>query len=437
VNRVHSPVENGFQSGDGGLQHSLGDLGVGLGLLVSEELNVIIGQCVEEIDLFGNVRQLFAPGLQQRGDPGGVDSGVLHRLTDVRLCNLCKGGRLHGPEIGGVEIGQLLDVENSGGLGDTGDVEHLHQLVQREDLLLGEFALGRPAQQRHIVQNGVRQEALSLQILVGGIAVALGHLVVLVPHDGRAVDVGGDLPAEGLVQQIVLGCGGQVLAAPDHVGDAHEVIVHHVGEVVGGQAVPLQQHLIVQSLVLHGDVTEGHIMEGGGALVGDPLTDHVGLTGSQIGGHFFLAQIPAGIVRPVKLAGVLLGFRLLAEAVVGCALFHQELGVGQIQVPALGLDIGAGGAAHVRAFIVIQMALLHGAVDHVRSTLHQTALIRILDPENEGAVGVAGDEPGVQRGAQVAHVHIAGGGGGEPGTDLPLGDAGFQIFKKCLIQSHE
>ena len=100
---------------------------------------------------------------------------------------------------------------------------------------------------------------------------ALGHLVVLVPHDGRAVDVGGDLPAEGLVQQIVLGRGGQVLAAPDHMGDAHEVIVHHVGEVVGGQAVPLQQHLIVQSLVLHGDVTEGHIMEGGGALVGDCL----------------------------------------------------------------------------------------------------------------------------------------------------------------------
>ena len=118
---------------------------------------------------------------------------------------------------------------------------------------------------------------------------ALGHLVVLVPHDGGAVDVGGDLPAEGLIQQIVLGRGGQVLAAPDHVGDAHEVIVHHVGEVVGGQAVPLQQHLIVQSLVLHGDITEGHIMEGGGALVGDPLTDHVGLTGSQIGGNFFLA----------------------------------------------------------------------------------------------------------------------------------------------------
>ena len=174
-------------------------------------------------------------------------------------------------------------------------------------------------------------------------------------------------------------------------------------------------------------------MEGGCALVGDPLTDHVGLTGSQIGGHFFLAQIPAGIVRPVKLAGVLLGFRLLAEAVVGCALFHQELGVGQIQVPALGLDIGAGGAAHVRAFIVIQMALLHGAVDHVRSTLHQTALIRILDPENESAVGVAGDEPGIERRSQVADMHIARGAGRKAGACFALRDARFHLFKKIHL----
>ena len=36
---------------------------------------------------------------------------------------------------------------------------------------------------------------------------------------------------------------------------------------------------------------------------------------------------------------------------------------------------------------------------------------------------MAGDEPGVQGGAQIAHVHIARGGGGEPGAHLPVGDA--------------
>ena len=68
---------------------------------------------------------------------------------------------------------------------------------------------------------------------------ALGHLVVLIPHDGGAVDIGGDVPAEGLIQEVILGGGGEVFAAPDHMGDAHEVVVHHIGEVIGGQAVPL------------------------------------------------------------------------------------------------------------------------------------------------------------------------------------------------------
>ena len=266
---------------------------------------------------------------------------------------------------------------------------------------------------------------------------ALAHLVVLVPHNGGAVDVGGDVPAEGLVQQIVLGSGAEIFAATDHMGNAHQVVVDHIGEVVGRQTVPFQQHLVVQGLVLHGDVAEGHVVEGGGALVGDALADDIGLAGGKVCGHLFGAQIPAGVVGPVKVAGVLLGLGLFAEAVVSGALFHQQLGIGQIQVPALGLDIGTHGAAHIGAFIVGQAALGHGAVDDVGSALHQAALVGILNAEDERAVRVPGDEPGIQGGAQVAHMHIAGGGGGKPGADLPLGDAGFHLFKKFHIECHE
>ena len=74
---------------------------------------------------------------------------------------------------------------------------------------------------------------------------ALGHLVLGVPHDGGAVDVGGYLPAEGLVEQVVLGSGGQVLAAPDHMGDAHQVVVHYVCEVVGWITIRFDQNHIV------------------------------------------------------------------------------------------------------------------------------------------------------------------------------------------------
>ena len=250
------------------------------------------------------------------------------------------------------------------------------------------------------------------------------------------MNIGGDLPAKGLVQQIVLGGGAEVLAAPDHVGNAHQMVVHHVGEVVGGQAVPLQQDLVVQGLILHGDVAEADVVEGSGALVGDPLADDVGLARRQIGPDLLRTQVPAGIVRPFKVAGVLLGFRLFAEAVIGRALFHQQLRVLAVQVAALRLDIGTHGASHIGTLVVSQAAFGHGAVNDLRRALYLTALVRVLQPEDERAAGLPGDEPGVQRGAEIAHVHIAGGGGGKPGPDLSLGDAGLHIIEKLHIKRH-
>ena len=84
-----------------------------------------------------------------------------------------------------------------------------------------------------------------------------------------------------------------------------------------------------------------------------------------------------------------------------------------------------------------ETALGHGLVDHVHSAFHQTALVGILNAENERAAGVAGDEPGVQSGAQIAHVHIAGGGGSKTGADLSLGDPGFHFFEEIHIKGHE
>ena len=63
------------------------------------------------------------------GNLGRIKLRPLHALTDVGLGHLGKGGRLHGAQVGGVEVGQLLNVKDSGGLGDAGDVEGLHQLL--------------------------------------------------------------------------------------------------------------------------------------------------------------------------------------------------------------------------------------------------------------------------------------------------------------------
>ena len=220
------------------------------------------------------------------------------------------------------------------------------------------------------------------------------------------------------------------------MGDAHEVVVDDVGEVIGGQAVPLEEDLVVQGGVVHGDVAEDGVVEGSRPGLRDLLTDDVGLPGVHAGLSLLGGQGAAGVRRPVEAAGVLLALGLLAEAVVGAALLYQQAGVFAVGVPALRLDVGSHGAAHVGALIVGQTALGHGAVNHVRRALHQTALVRVLDTQDEGAAAAAGDEPGIESGAQVAHVHVARGGGGEAGTDFAVGDFGLHGVKIGHVHCH-
>ena len=167
--------------------------------------------------------------------------------------------------------------------------------------------------------------------------------------------------------------------------------------------------------------------------MGDALADHIGLS---LGGkpvRFLPAHAAAGIVPPVKLAAVLLALGLFAEAAVGMAPLHQQLGILLIKRPPLRLHIGGHRAAHIRAFVMLQMALGHGLIDHVHGALHQTALIRILNAEDELSAGVPGDEIGVEGGTQVANVHIAGGGRGEAGAYLAGGDLLLHGFKPAHI----
>jgi len=59
---------------------------------------------------------------------------------------------------------------------------------------------------------------------------------------------------------------------------------------------------------------------------------------------------------------------------------------------------------------------------------HKAGLVGVLDAQDELAAAVAGDEIGVERGAQVAHVHVACGAGRETGDLCPLGKCPFYFF---------
>ena len=315
-----------------------------------------------------------------------------------------------GADVRGVDGAQLQRVKNRRGFGNTRGVPDFDHLIQRENLLL---TLGRPAQQQQIVQHGGGQVALGNQILVAGIAVALAQLVLRVLHNGRAVDVDGLFPAECLIQQVVLGRAGKILAAADNVGDAHQVVVHDVGKVVGGHTVGLDQNLVVQLLDIDLNVTVHHIVKARHAGFGDFLADDIRLPGSQLGGDFLGAQAAAmpvivghfagGALRLVHFVQALLG----AEAVVRLARRDQLLGILLEHPHALALHIGTDGTADVGTLVPSQAGGLQRVVDDVGSALDQAALVGVLNAQDKGAAVVARLQIGIQSRAQVADVHIA------------------------------
>ena len=278
---------------------------------------------------------------------------------------------------------QLQRIENGRRLGNAGQVKFSDQLRQGIDLV---FPLGRPAQQGDVIDHRLRQEALGDQILEGSVPVPLGQLVVGVLHHRGAVDVMGHLPAERLVQQIVLGGAGQILVAPYHMGDAHGMIVHHVGKIVGGHAVGLDEDLVVQGGVLHGNIPVDLIVEGGGALLGHLLPDHIGHARIQLLLHLLRGQVPAVAVihgtHAIRLMQACKPF-LVAEAVVGVPLLHQLQRIVLEHAHPLRLHIGPHRAADVRALVPGDTRHPQGPVDHVYSTLHIALLVCILNAENE------------------------------------------------------
>ena len=113
---------------------------------------------------------------------------------------------------------------------------------------------------------------------------------------------------------------------------------------------------------------------------------------------------------------------LVAEAVVSIALLDELAGVFGIDFSALRLDIGADRAADVGAFVPVEAGFPQGLVDDVHRAFDEAFLIGVLDAQDEGAVLPArlGGEIGVKGGAQIAHVHVAGGARRKSGAGMAV-----------------
>ena len=130
---------------------------------------------------------------------------------------------------------------------------------------------------------------------------ALGELVMVFIGDQRTVDIFRDLPAKRLIQTVVLGSGGNILIAPDDMSDAHQMVIHHVGEIIGRETVGLDEDHVVQFFVFHSDIPVELVVEGRCTFLRVVLTDDIGHTGGEVLFNLLFGQMQAVLVVDVDL----------------------------------------------------------------------------------------------------------------------------------------
>jgi len=93
----------------------------------------------------------------------------------------------------------------------------------------------------------------------------------------------------------VLGSRWNPLVCPHHVGDLHQVVVDDVGQVIGGEAVTLEQHLVVELGVVEGHRAADRVNPLGSPL-GDALAQHRRHAPGALAGDLLLPAQAAPVV---------------------------------------------------------------------------------------------------------------------------------------------
>jgi len=164
---------------------------------------------------------------------------------------------VHFAQVEPVQPGELGEIEDRPTKAHTIEAEVFDHVLDGELLA----AIGqRPAHHRQVVEHRLRHVACALVVVEGDGVLALADLRLVRVAQERHVHELGCVPAEGSIELHVLRCGGDPLLGADHMRDLHHVIVHHVGEVVGGVAVALEQHLVVDLGHVELDVTAQSVL---------------------------------------------------------------------------------------------------------------------------------------------------------------------------------
>ena len=150
------------------------------------------------------------------------------------------------------------------------------------------------------VQERLRQVAIPSKALQKDVPLPFGQLATVLVQQQREVTKLGGIPAKGFVEQEVLGRRRQPLGSPQNMADAHVMVIHHIRQVVSGEAVPLENHRVA----LH----VSHLMPGppidqvpkGLQPLLQPEPDHPVQAPRQLLRHFCGRQVPTPVVVSLR-----------------------------------------------------------------------------------------------------------------------------------------
>ena len=183
--------------------------------------------------------------------------------------------------------------------------------------------------------------------------------------------------------------------------------------MVSRVTVALDEHEVVQKLVLVADVAADHIVEFGHAGFGHLEANHGLFAGGYAGFGFFAANVTAVAVvtRDRHVSLFLLGANFLqaffgAEAVVGAARIQELLDFAVVNIQAFALEVRTAVAFATRTFVPLQAKPLEVAHQVVQGSLVIAFAVGILNTQIERSAHVLCKKVVVDGGTRTAHMQV-------------------------------
>ena len=206
-------------------------------------------------------------------------------------------------------------------------------------------------------------------------------------------------PAKGFVEKHVQRCAGQPLFTTDDVGDAHQMVVDDVRQMIGRQVVSaLVEHLIIEDGAIEGHATTDHIVDLYLYVGRDEEADDILRTACDEGVDLLTWQderiAHRGASRSVVLEvsyrlTLLLQLLRRVEGDISLACIEELLDVLAVDIAALALTIGAAVPTIAHAFVEADTEPLEGLDDISLRPRDEALAICILDTQQElTAVGL-------------------------------------------------